>query len=205
MDLFTWLDQARDGAPVTAGGGFHHFASRVACSAGKSSTFGMAVLVLVAWAVMGPVFGFSDTWQQVINTSTTIATFLMVFLIQNTQNRDSAATQGKLDESIRATLGAHNVLLELEERSDDELIVLRDHYADLARRARSTCGADCKTPGLAATRSRSAVQSCFLSSSWCLPSSWRLSSFLPWSSCLSARRGAGATTSRWSRTSASTR
>jgi len=122
---------------VTARGGFHHFASRVAGSAGKSSTFGLAVLVLVGWAVMGPLFGFSDTWQLVINTSTTIVTLLMVFLIQNTQNRDSAATQVKLDEIIRATVGAHNVLLDLEERSDDELTVLRDHYAGLARGARS--------------------------------------------------------------------
>jgi low affinity Fe/Cu permease len=117
-------------------GGFHRFAARVASRSGNSSTFGVAVLVILGWAVTGPLFGFSDTWQLVINTSTTIVTFLMVFLIQNTQNRDSAATQMKLDEIIRATVGAHNVLLDLEERSDDELAVLRDHYAGLARRAR---------------------------------------------------------------------
>jgi low affinity Fe/Cu permease len=121
---------------VTTAGGFHRFAARVAGRAGNSSTFGLAVLVIAGWAVTGPLFGFSDTWQLVINTSTTIVTFLMVFLIQNTQNRDSAATQMKLDEIIRATLGAHNVLLDLEDRSDDELSVLRDHYAGLASRAR---------------------------------------------------------------------
>ena len=122
---------------MTGMGGFHRFAARVATRAGRSSTFALAVLVIVGWAVTGPLFGYSDTWQLVINTSTTIVTFLMVFLIQNTQNRESAATQVKLDEIIRATVGAHNVLLDLEERSDDELIVLRDHYAELARRARS--------------------------------------------------------------------
>src|SRR5207344_677344 len=96
----------------------------------------LAVVVIAIWVVTGPIFGFSDTWQLVINTSTTIVTFLMVFLIQNTQSRDSAATQMKLDEIIRATLGAHNVLLDLEDRSDDELSLLRDHYTALARRAR---------------------------------------------------------------------
>jgi low affinity Fe/Cu permease len=122
---------------VTATGRFHRFAARAAGRAGNSSTFGLAVLVIAGWAVTGPLFGFSDTWQLVINTSTTIVTFLMVFLIQNTQNRDSAATQMKLDEIIRATLGAHNVLLDLEERSDDELSLLRIHYAGLANRART--------------------------------------------------------------------
>jgi low affinity Fe/Cu permease len=122
---------------MIAAGGFNRFAARVASRAGNSSTFGLAVLVIVGWAVTGPLFGFSDTWQLVINTSTTIVTFLMVFLIQNTQNRDSVATQMKLDEIIRATVGAHNVLLDLEERSDAELSVLRKHYASVARRARA--------------------------------------------------------------------
>ena len=122
---------------MTAAGGFSRFAARAAGRAGDSSTFGLAVLVIAGWAVTGPLFGFSDTWQLVINTSTTIVTFLMVFLIQNTQNRDSAATQMKLDEIIRATLGAHNVLLDLESRSDDELSLLRVHYAGLAKRARA--------------------------------------------------------------------
>jgi low affinity Fe/Cu permease len=88
------------------------------------------------WALSGPVFRFSDTWQLVINTSTTIVTFLMVFLIQNTQNRDSAALQLKLDELIRAIPGAHNVLLDLEELEEADLERLRGLYEALARRAR---------------------------------------------------------------------
>ena len=118
-------------------GGFNRFATRVARRAGNSSTFGLAVLLIAAWALTGPLFHFSDTWQLVINTSTTIVTFLMVFLIQHTQNRDSIATQMKLDEIIRVTMGAHNVLLDLEDRSDAELAILRDHYTQLARRARA--------------------------------------------------------------------
>jgi len=96
----------------------------------------MAVLVIVGWAAMGPAFGFSDTWQLVINTGTTIVTFLMVFLIQNTQNRDAQAMQVKLDELIRAVEGAHNALVNLEDRDDEELNKLRRGYADLAERAR---------------------------------------------------------------------
>jgi low affinity Fe/Cu permease len=122
---------------MIATNGFNRFANRVARSAGNSSSFGLAVLVIVGWAVTGPLFRFSDTWQLAINTGTTIVTFLMVFLIQNTQNRDSLATQMKLDEIIRATAGAHNVLLDLEERSDGELAILRDHYTSLATQARA--------------------------------------------------------------------
>ncbi len=118
-------------------GGFNQFATAVARRSGNSSTFGLAALVIVAWAVTGPMFGYSDTWQLVINTSTTIVTFLMVFLIQNTQNRDSMAVQIKLDEIIRATVGAHNVMLDLDERSDADLAVMRKHYASLAARARA--------------------------------------------------------------------
>ncbi|HEX7838010.1 MAG TPA: low affinity iron permease family protein [Kofleriaceae bacterium] len=135
---------------MMATGSFNRFAARVAGRAGNSSTFGLAVLVIAGWAVTGPLFGFSDTWQLVINTSTTIVTFLMVFLIQNTQNRDSAATQMKLDEIIRVTLGAHNVLLDLEDRSDDELSALRTHYADLARRARADVGDGLQDTGVGA-------------------------------------------------------
>jgi low affinity Fe/Cu permease len=91
---------------------------------------------VVLWALSGPLFGFSDTWQLVINTSTTIITFLMVFLIQNTQNRDTEAMQIKLDELIRATQGAHNALLNLEHLEDEELARYRRHYAALARVAR---------------------------------------------------------------------
>src|SRR5947209_2123327 len=116
--------------------GFNRFATRIARAAGNSSTFGLASLVIVGWAVTGPLFRFSDTWQLVINTSTTIVTFLMVFLIQNTQNRDSAATQLKLDEIIRATVGAHNAFLDVEQRGDKELAVQREQFNKLARQAR---------------------------------------------------------------------
>ncbi len=116
---------------------FHRFATRVASGAGNPVTFGLAVLVIVAWAVTGPLFSYSDTWQLCINTGTTIVTFLMVFLIQNSQNRDSFATQIKLDDLIRATRGAHNVLLDLEQHDDAELAQLRAHYADLAKQARA--------------------------------------------------------------------
>jgi len=94
-------------------------------------------VVILAWVITGPLFGFSDTWQLVINTGTTIVTFLMVFLIQNTQNRDSEATQIKLDELIRAIKGAHNALLDLEELEDEHLDRIRDHYERIAERARA--------------------------------------------------------------------
>jgi low affinity Fe/Cu permease len=94
------------------------------------------VLIILVWAVTGPIFGFSDTWQLAINTGTTIVTFLMVFLIQNTQNRDGAAIQLKLDELIRALDGAHNGLLDLEELSDMDLDRIRRQFEALAREAR---------------------------------------------------------------------
>ena len=96
--------------------------------------------LIVVWAVVGPVFGFSDTWQLVINTSTTIITFLMVFLIQNTQNRDTAAIQTKLDELIRAIAGAHNALLDIEELDEKDIAKIRAPYEELARRARHEAG-----------------------------------------------------------------
>ena len=92
--------------------------------------------MIAAWILTGPIFGFSDTWQHVINTGTTIITFLMVFLIQNTQNRDTEALHIKLDELIRATEGAHNALLDLEELTQDELDVFRQRYMAIAQRAR---------------------------------------------------------------------
>lgn len=103
---------------------------------GRPGTFLLAVGIILVWIVTGPLFGFSDTWQLVINTGTTIVTFLMVFLIQNTQNRDTAAIQLKLDELIRATNGAHNALLDLEELDEKALEEFRDRYEDLARAAR---------------------------------------------------------------------
>ena len=104
---------------------------------GFPRTDAVAVNGLVLWAALGPVFGFSDTWQLVINTGTTIVTFLMVFLIQNTQNRDSEAIQIKLDELIRAIGGAHTALLDLEELEEAELDKLREEYEALAERART--------------------------------------------------------------------
>ncbi len=115
---------------------FNRLSKRTARTAGHPAAFFVAVLVILIWATTGPVFRFSDTWQLVINTATTIVTFLMVFLIQNTQNRDSEAMQLKLDELIRAMEGAHNSLLDLEELSEEELDLLRDRYEQLADKAR---------------------------------------------------------------------
>jgi low affinity Fe/Cu permease len=95
-----------------------------------------AVLIIVAWAITGPIFGFSDTWQLIINTGTTIITFLMVFLIQSTQNRDSEAMQVKLDELIHVMKGAQNALLDLEELEEDELDRIRAGYQRIAEQAR---------------------------------------------------------------------
>lgn len=117
---------------------FGRFARWASCEAGRPTAFSLAVIVLVVWAVSGPIFGFSDTWQLIINTGTTIITFLMVFLIQNTQNRDSEAIHVKLDELIRANKGAHNALLDLEELEEEELNQIRDDYEKLAEKARST-------------------------------------------------------------------
>jgi low affinity Fe/Cu permease len=113
---------------------FSRFATWTARAAGHPITFSAAVLVVVVWALTGPIFGFSDTWQLVINTGTTIVTNLIVFLIQNTQNRDSAAIQLKLDELIRSTKGAHNALLDLEELGEGDLDRIRGNYQELARR-----------------------------------------------------------------------
>jgi low affinity Fe/Cu permease len=116
---------------------FSRFATRTANAMGHPMAFAMAVLIVAAWLFSGPLFGFSDTWQLVINTATTIVTFLMVFLIQNTQNRDGHALQLKLDELIRATKGAHLALLDLERLSDRELELMRGRYQALADDARS--------------------------------------------------------------------
>lgn len=116
---------------------FARFASAAARRSGRPSAFGIAFLVIVGWAICGPIFHFSDTWQLVINTSTTIVTFLMVFLIQNTQNRDSEAMHLKLDELLRSHRNAHNALMDLEELDEEDLDRLRDHYEELARKARN--------------------------------------------------------------------
>ncbi|BBP98827.1 hypothetical protein BSFA1_39560 [Burkholderia sp. SFA1] len=115
---------------------FLKFSNALAQIAGRASTFMIAVALVVVWGLSGPFFHFSDTWQLVINTSTTIVTFLMVFLIQNTQNRDTAAMQIKLDELIRAMDKAHNALLDLEELDEKELAVFRKRYEKLAQEAR---------------------------------------------------------------------
>ena len=115
---------------------YSRFAKSSARFCGRPRVFVFAVGVIAVWAITGPLFHFSDTWQLVINTSTTIVTFLMVFLIQNTQNRDTEAIQLKLDELIRATQGAHNALLDLEELEEENLEAFRRKYERLAREAR---------------------------------------------------------------------
>jgi len=116
---------------------FSYVARRMAVLAGRPATFLAAVTAIVLWALGGPLFGFSDTWQLVVNTATTIITFLMVFLIQNTQNRDTEAIQIKLDELIRATQGAHNALLHLEEMDDEQIERYQRSYRKLAAAARA--------------------------------------------------------------------
>jgi low affinity Fe/Cu permease len=106
---------------------FTNIASRISSYSGKAVTFILAMLVIVVWAITGPLFGFSDTWQLVVNTGTTIITFLMVFLIQNTQNRDSAALQAKLDELLRAVDGARqHDFVGVEHLTDDQIEKIRD-------------------------------------------------------------------------------
>ena len=119
---------------------YSQFAKAAAHYCGRPRVFVLAVGVIAAWIITGPIFGFSDTWQLVINTGTTIVTFLMVFLIQNTQNRDTEAIQVKLDELIRATKGAHNALLDLEELEAEELDRFRAKYQALAYAARAELG-----------------------------------------------------------------
>ena len=110
---------------------FHAFAHKTSVVVGSPWAFVLAMVTIAVWAVTGPIFGFSDTWQLVINTSTTIVTFLMVFLIQNTQNRDAHAMQLKLDELIRALKSARNSLIDLEELSEEELKKLEDEFRKL--------------------------------------------------------------------------
>jgi low affinity Fe/Cu permease len=116
--------------------GFARFAKSIAFTTGRPTTFVLAAVLIMGWAVTGPMFDFSDTWQLVINTGTTIVTFLMVFLIQNTQNRDSQALHMKLDELIRAVSGARNCLIDLDELTDEELTRIQNHYAKLAKKSK---------------------------------------------------------------------
>ena len=122
--------------PTKPRSAFSRFAKWTAHATGRPITFGLAALVIVVWAVTGPIFQFSDTWQLVINTGTTIITFLMVFLIQSTQNRDSEAMQVKLDEIIRAIGNAKNEVLDLEELEEEDLDEIRQTYCDIAQKAR---------------------------------------------------------------------
>jgi len=121
---------------------FTSFANHTARASGHHLTFTLAVLIVLTWAVTGPVFGFSDTWQLVINTGTTIVTFLMVFLIQNTQNRDSTAMHLKLDEIIRALDGAQNTLLNLEDMEEKDLQRMQLRYKAMAERAQDALERD---------------------------------------------------------------
>ena len=118
---------------------FTRFAKKTAQLSGRPAAFGLGLGTILAWLVTGPVFGFNDTWQLIINTGTTIVTFLMVFLIQNTQNRDTAAIQIKLDELIRVSRG-HNALMDLEELEDAELEKFRRKYEKMAAAARRRMG-----------------------------------------------------------------
>jgi low affinity Fe/Cu permease len=119
---------------------YSQFAKVASRFCGKPIVFVMAVATIAVWIITGPLFKFSDTWQLVINTATTIITFLMVFLIQSTQNRDTEAIQIKLDELIRATQGAHNALMDLEELEEEQLDAFRAKYQALALAARMRVG-----------------------------------------------------------------
>lgn len=123
--------------PTKSRSPFTRLAKAIARWAGRPIAFLLAVGIIVSWLVSGPIFHFSNTWQLVINSTTTIITFLMVFLIQNTQHRDAEAVQVKLDELLRTTQGAHNALMDLEELEDTELDELREKYFQLAEQARA--------------------------------------------------------------------
>lgn len=131
---------------VTNASPFTRFARWTSRAAGTPHAFTGAVIVVVLWTLTGPIFGFSDTWQLIINTGTTIVTFLMVFAIQASQNRDSEAIQVKLDELIRSIEGARNSLLDLEELEEGEIKRLRDKYRSLAAKARTGNGPESNCP-----------------------------------------------------------
>jgi len=123
-------------SPAKSSSLFTRFSKATSRATGKPLTFALACLIIVTWAVTGPLFKWSDTWQLVVNTGTTIITFLMVFLIQSTQNRDAEAMHIKLDELLRVSSGAQNVLLDLEELEEKDLEKLRASYCKLASEAR---------------------------------------------------------------------
>lgn len=122
--------------PTKSRSWFTRLTKWTAHAAGRPATFTIAVTVILLWGVTGPYFGYSDTWQLVINTGTTVVTFLMVFLIQSTQNRDAEAVQVKLDELIRAVGHARNELLDLEELEEHDLDVLKQTFVEMAQQAR---------------------------------------------------------------------
>jgi low affinity Fe/Cu permease len=135
--------------PAKSPSWFTRFAKVTAQQTGRPGTFVLAVMVIVVWAITGPIFHWSDTWQLIVNTGTTIVTFLMVFLIQSTQNRDSEAIQVKLDELIRLSKGGHNALLDLEELEEEELDQIRASYCEIAEKAREALrrgGSDTDVP-----------------------------------------------------------
>ena len=136
---------------------FTVLAKRTSYWVGRPLTFSLMTLLVVVWAVSGPYFGYSDTWQLTINTGTTIITFLMVFLIQATQNRDAEAIQIKLDEIIRALEGAHNAMMDLEELEEEDLVKMRENYLKLAEQARQALqkgGSDTGVPEIKASGDR---------------------------------------------------
>jgi low affinity Fe/Cu permease len=128
---------------------FDRMAKWSARATGRPITFLLAVLMIVVWLITGPMFNYSDTWQLVINTTTSVMTFLMVFLIQSTQNRDTAAVHVKLDELIRSIKGAHNALLALEDLTEEQLLSIQDRYKSLAKEAQKAVeagGCDSDSP-----------------------------------------------------------
>ena len=136
---------------------FRKWAHKTSTSVGSPWAFTLAVLIIAAWGVTGPIFHFSDTWQLVINTGTTIITFLMVFLIQNTQNRDATGIHLKLDELIRAIKGARNRMIDLEELSDEELEVLRQEFRRLGAERPEEIGHESKREKRRAARAQSLI------------------------------------------------
>ena len=116
---------------------FSHLARRIAALSGRPAAFLAAAAAIVLWALSGPLFGFSDTWQLMVNTTTTIITFLMVFIIQSTQNRDTTAIQLKLDELIRAQRGARNEMIDLEDAPEEMVELQKEHFKEIVAAAQA--------------------------------------------------------------------